>query len=217
MTPISPSRRFRYFLLDTRKLDPGNSGTHKTRHRPRSDACGTLTHSGAGSRCREQFLHRYELETRPAGRRSARTSPACRSAATRGNRRTRAAARRRGSQASRDRRRVRAAFRREVVEDLLDGLVGALLVGADDAGRSALDPPGDVDTRDRLTGLGVDDATVLVREHAAALVERHVGDGGAPVPDRPQHQSGAERLGRRRVGRASRRPSTSTSSLRYEA
>src|SRR6516165_7298384 len=75
----------------------------------------------------------------------------------------------------------------EVGQQRRDRLVGALLVGADDARRSALDP-----ARGVHAGR---DAPALVGDRRLALVERHPGYRGAGVPDRPQHQVTGKRVG----------------------
>src|SRR5262249_4108058 len=68
-----------------------------------------------------------------------------------------------------------------VLEQQLDRLRGVLLVGADDAARAALDPPGDI----RTTGTG--HAAALVRDRPRLLVERDARAGDALVADARQH------------------------------
>src|SRR5204862_7998384 len=71
---------------------------------------------------------------------------------------------------------------RGVLEHALARLGGVLLVRADHAARPALDP-----TRRAYAGLA-GDATLLVRDHAAPLVERHPGQRDAAIPDATEHE-----------------------------
>ena len=70
----------------------------------------------------------------------------------------------------------------QVREQGVDGVLGVLLVGADHAGRSALDPADHV-----LVAAALDPA-VGVRDGAAPLVERQPRRRHAAVADRPDHQ-----------------------------
>ncbi len=74
----------------------------------------------------------------------------------------------------------------EVVEEGLDRLVGAGLVRADEAGRAALDPAGDVDA-------GLDPAA-LVRHGRGVLVEGQAGDGAGAVADGTRDEAGLQGL-----------------------
>ncbi len=78
---------------------------------------------------------------------------------------------------------------------MLDGLRGALLVGADDAGGPALDPACGVHPGQGLVRFRVHDPAFLVGEDAARLVERQIGDGTPPVADRPQAGGRGQGLG----------------------
>ncbi len=79
-----------------------------------------------------------------------------------------------------------------VVDQVLHGLQRARLVGADEAGRSALDPARDVAAAHRRAGLRVDDPAAVVRHHRCGLVERQIANRLAAVADRRQHQPGVE-------------------------
>src|SRR5262249_55353207 len=68
-------------------------------------------------------------------------------------------------------------------------LRGVRLVGADDAGRTALDPSGGVLAHQRLLGPGIEHAALVVQDDAPALVERHARQGYAAIADRTEHQT----------------------------
>src|SRR5205814_4810375 len=80
-----------------------------------------------------------------------------------------------------------------VLEEEPDGLGRVLLVRADHAGRAALDPAGAVDA--------VPDATALVRDRAAAVVEGDAGQFDTAVADAAEDEAAGKRL--RHVGRHS--------------
>ena len=103
----------------------------------------------------------------------------------------------------------------QVLDEAADGLLGVALVGAEDAGRAALDPADGVDAGQRLA-VGREHPAALVGQHEVALVERHVGQRHGPVADRAQDEAALDRLdARRRRGRARSAPSSArTISLR---
>ena len=78
-----------------------------------------------------------------------------------------------------DRRRVQQPAGGEVLEQPVDGVVGVLLVGADDAARAPLGPADDV--------LAAPHAPVHVGDQAAAIVERDAVERRAAVADRAKH------------------------------
>jgi hypothetical protein len=61
---------------------------------------------------------------------------------------------------------LRNPVRREVLEQVVDRLLGVLLVGPDDPARTPLDPADDVLALD-LGALLIEDAAALVADHAA--------------------------------------------------
>ena len=81
----------------------------------------------------------------------------------------------------------------EVREELVDGLLGVLLVGPDHAGGAPLDPADRVEARD-LLAIAVVDAARLVVDQAAALVEGDALDRDPLVADRAQDQAALDRL-----------------------
>ena len=83
----------------------------------------------------------------------------------------------------------------QVLGEARDRLLGVALVGAEDAGRAALDPADGVDARERLALRG-QRAAGAVGQHEGALVERHVGQRHRPVADGAQDEAGLDRLDR---------------------
>src|SRR5581483_10905701 len=75
-----------------------------------------------------------------------------------------------------------------VCKQPLDRLGRALLVRADDAARTALDPAGDVDAGP------ADDAAAVVRDRAPALVERQARQRHAVVADRAEDEARRNQL-----------------------
>src|SRR5436190_5036098 len=87
---------------------------------------------------------------------------------------------------------LRQAAGVEVLEDQVDGLLRVLLVRADDARGSTLDPADRVLAGLRATA--VQHAAALVRDHAAPLVERHAGQRHPAVPDRAEDEPARDLL-----------------------
>ena len=78
-----------------------------------------------------------------------------------------------------------------------------LLVGADHAGRAALDPAGHVLAEAMRAGL-VDDAAAVVADQATALVERDVAERLPGVADRAEHELRRDLLERSGAARSQR-------------
>ena len=74
-----------------------------------------------------------------------------------------------------------------VLDDLVDGVQGILLVRSDHARRAALDPAGHV-LAELVRAVGIGHATALVADQAAPLVERDVVDRLPRVADRAEHE-----------------------------
>ena len=102
----------------------------------------------------------------------------------------------------------RAVPARGVLEQQVDGLGRVLLVRADHAARAALDPAGDVGA------LGADHPAAVVRDRPAAARRRARPAAPRPCSRRCAGRSPAGITSSSPVGRATIRPSSSTSSLR---
>src|SRR4051812_20772679 len=89
----------------------------------------------------------------------------------------------------------------EVLEEPVDRLLGVLLVRADHARGTALDPADRVEAGDLLAVAVVDGAAVVV-DQAAAVIERQPLDRDALVADRTQHHPALDRLALAGVDRA---------------
>ena len=78
-----------------------------------------------------------------------------------------------------------------VGDQVLHGLRGTRLVGADEAGRAAFDPARDVAAAHRLARFWVDDPAAVVGHHRGGFVERQLGESACrgsqstSAPDRP--------------------------------
>src|SRR5436190_545423 len=91
-----------------------------------------------------------------------------------------------------------------VGDQVVDRLLRVLLVGADHARRAAFDPADGVVAREVVARGGVDDPPALVRDYAAALVERNPFEPDALVADRAQDEPAFDRLALPRVASADR-------------
>ena len=82
-----------------------------------------------------------------------------------------------------------------VLEHRADRLDGIGLVRADDPTGATLDPSRGVETGNGSRGYRVDQAALVVGQDPASFVKRQVGQGQAPVADRPEDDSAVEQFG----------------------
>src|SRR5690606_15189324 len=85
-------------------------------------------------------------------------------------------------------RRLEDESRLEILHHGFDGFDRIGLVRADDSGRPALYPSGNILASDMVARLRVQDATGFVQNDAPILVERNIRQGHALVADGPKHQ-----------------------------
>src|SRR5207244_3953507 len=83
--------------------------------------------------------------------------------------------------------------RPDVLEEERNGFHRVLLVRPDDSRRSALDPAGAVDPGGKLVVV-MDDATALVADRAASLVEREIRECDGAIPDAAEDETARDRL-----------------------